>query len=38
MTEKIELLEKNKEINVDNNDKIVDYCVINKDSIWVLSM
>ncbi|UWF82240.1 MAG: hypothetical protein [Bacteriophage sp.] len=28
---------KNK-INVDNNDKIVDYCVINKDSIWVLSM
>jgi hypothetical protein len=28
---------KNK-INVDNNDKIVDYCIINKDSIWVLSM
>lgn len=28
---------KNK-INIDNNDKIVDYCVINKDSIWVLSM
>jgi hypothetical protein len=28
---------KNK-INVDNNDKIVDYCVISKDSIWVLSM